>query len=96
MKMGQEFNFVIDNENFEKNEDLVELLFNDDLNVEILPNDWDMFDILVETGLFRSKSEARKNWKRTGKDIPEGFTDLENLGKLNHRITIFNPKGVIK
>jgi hypothetical protein len=91
--MGQEFNFVIDNENFESNEGLVESLFdlNENERVQIVPSTFDMFDILVDTGLFRSKSEARKNWKRTGQDVPVGFTDLERIGKLKNRITIWNP-----
>lgn len=89
MKMGQEFNFVIDNGNVD--EQLVDALFNSE-DTMLLPDTNDMFDILVMTGMFRSKSEARKNWKRTGKDIPEGFTDLERIGKLKHRLTIWNPK----
>ena len=95
MAVGQEFNFVIDNENLRNNEDLIESLFNLDANepVRMVPMelDFDMFDILVETGLFRSKSEARKNWKRTEKEIPDGFTDIKNIGKLHHRLTIWKP-----
>jgi hypothetical protein len=88
MSMGKEFNFVIDNGNV--NEHLVDAMF-DGEDVDLLPNTTDMFDILVMTGMFRSKSEARKNWKRTGKEIPEGFTDIENIGKLHKRLTIWNP-----
>ena len=92
MAVGQEFNFVIDNENFKEDLiDLIDTLFDGD-DVHIIKQ-LDMFDILVMTGLFRSKSEARKNWKRTGKDIPEGFTDIKNIGKLHHRLTIWNPVG---
>ena len=90
MSMGQEFNFIIVNENFESNKDLVDLLFSDE-DIQTLSTNADMFDILVLTGLFRSKSEARKNWNRTGKDIPDGFTDIERIGKLKHRLTIWKP-----
>lgn len=42
-------------------------------------------DILVKCGIFKSKTQARKNgWD---KDIPEGFTD-HFVGKLRKRITI--------
>ena len=92
MAVGQEFNFVIENENFKVNKDLVDTLF-DGEDVQIISSVFDMFDILVITELFRSKSEARKNWKRTEKDIPEGFTDIKNIGKLHHRLTIWNPMG---
>jgi len=94
MSMGKEFNFVIDNENFLDNEDLIESLFglNETETVQIVPSTFDVFDMLVDAGLFRSKSEARKNWKRTGKDVPEGFTDIKDIGKLHKRLTIWNPK----
>jgi len=96
MNMGKEFNFVIDNENFDNNKDLIESLFEleSDEMLRMIPVelDFDMFDILVEAGLFRSKSDARKNWKRTGKDVPEGFTDIKDIGKLHNRLTIWNPK----
>jgi hypothetical protein len=94
MSMGKEFNFVIDNENFLDNEDLIESLFdlNETETVQIVPSTFDVFDMLVDAGLFRSKSEARKNWKRTGKDVPEGFTDIKDIGKLHNRLTIWNPK----
>ena len=92
MSMGQEFNFIIDNENMEPNADLIESLFDlNETDVLMFRQNVDMFDLLVEAGLFRSKSEARKNWKRSEKEIPEGFTDLKNLGKLHHRLTIWNP-----
>ena len=94
MSMGQEFNFVITNENLEDNfptDNLIETLFDGESFIPVTTGA-DMFDILVMAGLFRSKSEARKNWKRTGKDVPEGFTDIERIGKLKHRLTIWNPK----
>ena len=86
-----EYNIIIRNDNLEKNKDLIPLLFdNEDILYE--RNHLDMYDILVNCKLFTSKSNARKNWNRTGKEIPEGFTDLINIGKLNHRLTIWNPK----
>ena len=86
----KEFNVVIKNENLEKNKDLIPLIFGDE--DIILIEGKDMFDILVMCNLFQSKGQARKNWTKTGKEIPQGFNDFEKLGKLNHRLTIFNPK----
>jgi hypothetical protein len=59
--------------------------------MEAITPDMDMFDILVDMGVFKSRSDARKNWKQTGKDIPEGFTDLKGIGKMKHRLTIWVP-----
>ena len=89
--MGQEFNVIVQNDNLESNVDLFKHLFGEDEGFVGVGPDEDMFDILVMFGLFRSKGEARKNWKRTGREIPEGFTDIERIGKLKHRLTIWNP-----
>jgi len=83
-----ETNFVIRNVRF-KNSD-VDLFFDDEeVNVVMDPN-WDMFDLLVFAGIFKSKSQARKNWNRTGAEIPNGFSDFKNIGKGKKRITILN------
>lgn len=88
-------NFVIQNEKFEKNKDLLDSLFSDnDGNMPeiIFVNEpIDMYDILVQAGIFKSKSDAKKNWKRTGREIPKGFSDFQKIGKLNNRITIWLP-----
>lgn len=92
-----EFNFVIVNQHFCSSD--VELFF-DDEKVEYIkcPIDSgigdrpiDMYDILVKVGIFKSKSIARKNWNRTGPQIPKGFSDFKGIGKLKRRITILNP-----
>ena len=57
----------------------------------LVPNSYTMLDILFKCGIFQSKGQARKNWKKTGTEIPNGFTDLEGIGKLNKRITIWKP-----
>ena len=62
--------------------------------IDIRPLGTDMFDLLVELGIFSSKSQALKNWKRSGRDIPLGFSDFERIGKLNNRLTILNPMKV--
>lgn len=83
-----DYNFIVINGN---NEERDKKLFFDDEDIIFISNEADMFDVLVIAKLFKSKSEARKNWKRTGKDIPKGFTCLERLGMLKHNIYILNP-----
>lgn len=34
----------------------------------------DMFDLLVEIGAFKSKSDARKNWKKSDQNIEDGLS----------------------
>jgi hypothetical protein len=58
----------------------------DDQFIDIL-NNWSMADIMFLAGIFKSKTEARKNgWN---KSIEKGFSDFY-AGKLRTRITILN------
>ena len=88
-------NYVVDNKYLERNRDLLKYLFSDFDNVleEItyIDTTYDMYDILVNAGLFTSKGDAKKNWKRSGQEIPLGFSDFRDIGKLNNRLTIYNP-----
>lgn len=54
--------------------------------IEILPSDTNILDILVKANVFKSKSQARKNWKKET-EIPYGFSDLL-LGKKKNRVCI--------
>ena len=85
-KSGREFNFVIGEV------DVPDSIFDGEDFVQ-LPVFTDMFSILVEAGIFPSRGQARKNWNKTGKDVPAGLTDIEKIGKMNTRITIWNPTG---
>jgi len=85
----QEFNFIISNQNLESNKDLISFLFNDD-PIEFLEPTMTMWDILVKCEIFQSKSQARKDPKWTSSTIPEGF-NIFALGKLKHKIYIWNP-----
>jgi len=50
----------------------------------------DIYDILVESGAFESKGQARKNW--TGiKEIPTGYTEIGPIGKQKLLLFIWNP-----
>jgi hypothetical protein len=86
--------FVVVNQNF-KEED-IKLFFDEpdknwDGKVFRLTTENDMFDVLVLAGIFKSKSDAKRNWKKTGKEIPAGFSDFIGVGKLRHSIFIWNP-----
>lgn len=61
--------------------------------ITVKPGQKDMFDLLVMLGIFPSKGQAMKNWKKSGREIPIGFSDFEQIGKLNNRLTILNPVG---
>ncbi len=80
-----EHNFVMGQVNIKD----VDTLFGGDQDITTLVNKVDMFDILVMADIFTSKSQAHKNWTRTGRDVPDGFTDIQNIGKFNQRLTIW-------
>lgn len=82
----KEYNFIIKNENFLEGDPK---LFFDDEKVISLDPPKDMYDILVLAKVFKSRSEAKKNYK--DKEIPEGFSD-GYFGKYRIRITILNPR----
>ena len=51
----------------------------------------DMYDLLVKLEAFPSKSQARRVWKHTGKEIPPGFSHFTRIGKHRRVLTIWNP-----
>lgn len=63
-----------------------------------------MFDLLVKAGIFPSKGQARNAWPSLKQkfglpgdgEVPEGWTDLEGIGKLKHRISILKPRPMEK
>lgn len=65
---------------------LMRLLFAGESAVIVKPTTT-IWDVLVDAGVFRSKSEARKNWKGP-KRIPWGLWD-ERVGKMKHHIATF-------
>jgi hypothetical protein len=82
-------NFVINNEFYEQEKDLIPYLFGDE-PYELVSR-VDMYDLLVRGGYFKSKGDARKNWTRTGRDIPNGYTEYRDIGKFHNQLFIFNP-----
>ena len=89
-------NIIIKNEFYKKEDfDFYSKLFGNNRWTE-LPANKDMYDILVMLKLFKSKSQAKKNWKRSGKDIPKGFSHFRGIGKFNSEFCILNPNSVEK
>ena len=82
-------NYIVDNEFITL--DTPHLFFGDKEEIILVPESYTMADILVDAGIFPSKSQAQKNWKRSSMTIPEGFNDFQHIGKLRHRITILRP-----
>lgn len=54
-----------------------------------VPRETDMLDLLVQTGIFTSKGEAKRNGWKDKRNIPEGFSET-TVGKLKHCLTILN------
>jgi hypothetical protein len=83
-------NYVVVNEHFKRND--AEVFFPGE-RVIYIAGAFTMWDILHHAGLFGSKGQARKNWKRTGAEIPEGFSHFDHIGKRNSELAILNLKG---
>lgn len=82
-----DLNIVIRNEHWD--ESLEQLLFAGEDVVRFAPS-VDMHDLLVGFDFFPSKSQARKNWTKTGKDVPAGFNEFV-VGKTKQKLWIWNP-----
>ena len=63
------------------------LLFGDE--EVVIVRDADMYDLLVMLGSFKSRSEARKNWRGV-RDIPSGWSEYR-VGRLKKELCIWNP-----
>jgi hypothetical protein len=88
MQQGLEFNVIIENQHLMGDE---RRLFFQGEDVFYLPPSTDMYDLLVQIGIFPSKAQARKNWNKSGQEVPPGFSDFKGIGKLRRRLTVLNP-----
>ena len=79
-------NFVISNN---PDSELIESVFTGE-KFTCLPETSDMFDVLVNAGCFKSKSQARQNWTKTDRDIDFGICSFL-VGKTKLSLTIFKP-----
>lgn len=85
---GGEINFAVDHVNLDHyDKDLIVRVILNKEPFNWLPRTATMIDVLVAAGVFSSKNDARRNWKGDIQ-IPEGMTDLNNIGKLKKRIFI--------
>jgi hypothetical protein len=89
--MLREINIVVFNKFYD--EKFAISLFGEDEIYLRVPVEYDMYDCLVYLGVFNSRSEARKNWIRTGKEIPPGYNEFKNIGKQRKSLYIWNPIG---
>lgn len=53
---------------------------------EHVPAHWHLSKLLAHLGVFDSAKEAERNGFRG--PIPDGFTDIVDIGKARHRVTI--------
>lgn len=60
-------------------------------DVCVVTPDADMYDLLVLGKFFKSRTEARKNWQRSGRKVPRGFSHFTRIGKLRKELAILNP-----
>jgi len=66
------------------------LIFPDEEEVITVEPTTDMYDLLVMLMAFKSKSDARRNWTKTGKEIPSGWSAFD-VGKFHNELSIWNP-----
>ena len=92
-ELGLDANFVIKNEHWDQR--MEDLLFQAAEGpkdpITYIQDDTDMFNLLVTMGVFTSRGECRRNWKKTAQRIPDGFTFLQKLGKKNVQFAVWRP-----
>jgi hypothetical protein len=64
-------------------------LAKDIASIKILPESSDIYDVLVNAGLFRSRTDVKNNWKQVNKEIDCGTTELLNVGKVRENIFVY-------
>ncbi|MHA2274844.1 MAG: hypothetical protein ACXAC2_03720 [Candidatus Kariarchaeaceae archaeon] len=87
----REINIIVMNDHFEDNKHLIPLLFEDWDIIHYVNTDINMYDILVKYEFFSSNGDCKRKWNKTGRDIPNGYTDIIQIGKFNRNLTIWNP-----
>jgi hypothetical protein len=83
-------NVIVSNEfvrEFDRN-----TLFPDEEDVLVLRpgHNKDMFNLLVILGAFTSRSQAKKNWTKTDRNIPAGWSEFF-VGKKRRHLCTWNP-----
>lgn len=85
---GNDLHVVVDHPNRYGLDDRLfqEIVFESD-QVNIVDRKLQLLDILVQSGLFKSRNDARKNWNRSFV-MKEGMNRFERFGKLKRNIYI--------
>lgn len=88
----QELNVVVLNNNVDAIDMLwfMKQLFKDD-PITTVTDGVDMYNLLVMLEVFPSRSEAKKNWTRTGREILPGYNEIKDIGKQKKALYIWNP-----
>ena len=81
---------VVENQFFEKNKDLIEPFFGEVTPI-VVPPETDMWDILVNFQFFAKRSDAKKNWKNSGMEIPDGWNEFLAIGKKRRNLWVWKP-----
>ena len=84
-------NVIICNENYIPTDDVLFFSDNDGVLEDIYhaPAQSTIYDLLVKLGIFKSNSEARKNWTRG--NIKSGYQEIKKIGKGRKELYILNP-----
>lgn len=92
MNNDREVNIIIQNEYLDLDLDikLFEPLPEGEV-IHYISDDMDMYDILVKFGFFPSKKECRRNWTKSGVDVPDGWNEFRSIGKMKRNLYIFKP-----
>ena len=86
---GDDFNVVLDHPNrYKLDDDLFTSTVFRSAKWTVLPRETPLLEILVKAGLFKSRNEARKNWRRSWV-LGEGMNSFEHLGKCHKNLFIF-------
>src|SRR5574343_1633405 len=88
VKPFEDLNVILQTEHCDK--PLEWMCFFGDEDAFLMPGNTDIFDLLVMLDVFPSKSQAKKNWKRDT-SIPDGFTQIEDIGKRRKTLCIVKP-----
>lgn len=81
----KDLNIIIKNDKYLESD---KHLFFGDEDVTFLDKP-DIYEALVLLEVFKSRSEARRNWNRG--EMPLGYSEFKKIGKLNKELYILNP-----
>ena len=84
----REYNYVINSQYSDEIDKrlLRTYLFNETEVIKELEGNVTIYDVLVDCGIFKSKNDAKRNWKCG--PLRDGFNDFKDIGKLHKRLTV--------